>query len=161
MFISIPDEIFLEILKYLNNNRSVINFLKTFKYIKNLYYKYGYLKQINLDPLINNDPYNFALLSCKHSCSLNCIYIRGFTNPQHWILSWPKIVCLNSCTITDKIKSTSNSKTEILYINDIRSKKKIIIDWKSFPKLKEIYISSYNFNFDDMNKNLISCIIIK
>ena len=60
MFISIPDEIFLEILKYLNNNRSVINFLKTCKYIKNLYYKNGYLKQINLDPLINNDPYNFA-----------------------------------------------------------------------------------------------------
>jgi len=159
MFTSIPDELILQILEYLKSNKSVINFLKTCKYIKNLYYKNGYLKQINLEPLINSDPYNFALTCCKHNKTLNCIYIRGFHNPQHWISVWPKIVYLSSCTITDKIKGTHNNRTEVLHIMDIRSKKKIIIDWKSFPKLKKIHISSYNFNFNEMDNNLISCII--
>lgn len=154
MFISIPDEILLEILKYLNNNKSVISFLKTCRYVKNLYYKNGYLKQINLEPLINNDPYNFALTCCKHSNSLNCIYIRGIYNPQHWIFIWPKIVYITGCNITDIIKPPGKVNTEILYITDVRSSKNVNIDWNQFPKLKEVHIP-YNINIKGISKNCI------
>jgi len=155
MFNSIPDEILLEIIKYLKDNRSVINFLKTCKYIKNLLYKNGYLKQINLDPLINNDPYKFAISCCKHSTSLNCICVRGLNNPQHWIFIWPRIVYITSCFISDEIKPPKKVNTEIMYVVSIRSNKKVHIDWKQFPKLKELHIS-YNIDISGIPHSCIA-----
>ena len=152
----LPDDILLELLKYFNCNIHVINLLKTCKYIKNLYYKHGYIKNISIEPLINNDIYNFSIVSCKHHNTLNLVSIRGFNNPQHWIFIWPKNVFIIGCRITDKIKPSRMVKTEYLYLLDDRNhdkNKKIFIDWTKFPNLKEFHTSYLNFN-NDINNNV-------
>jgi len=152
-----PDELLL----YLNNylcNKDTINFLKTNSYIKNLFYKYGYLKSLVINSLYT-DVYNFAIQTAKHSRTLNYISINNVNNPQHWIFYWPKKVYIYYCNITDKIDPPCICNTEYLEIINhkfINNNKKLIINWNKFPKLKYLKIRINNLELKDLNKNIFT-----
>ena len=151
-----PDELLLELNKYLWN-KDIISFLKTNSYIKRLYYKYGYLKSLTINSL-NKDIYNFAIQTATHSKTLNYICINNFNNPQHWIFYWPKKVYIYYCNITDKIDPPKYCDTEYLEIINHKiinkNNKKIIINWKKFPKLKHIKIKTNNLDLTNLNKDI-------
>lgn len=156
MFNIFPEELFLELNKYLSN-KDIINFLKTNSYIKKLFYKYGYLKSLTINSL-NRDIYNFAILTAQHSRTLNYICINNFNNPQHWIFYWPKKVYIYYCNITDKIDPPSICDTEHLVIINHKiinkNNKKMIINWNKFPNLKYLKIKTNNLELNNLNNSI-------
>ena len=132
----IPFEILYEILSFTKNNKTSYNLLFTCKELKNILYKYGYLKFLSYN--VNIDPYNFSILTCKHERSLNQISIYNLNNPQHWIFYWPEKVFMNNCRIIDVIDPPAQVKTKYLTIINNRSGKELKINLKKFPNLIKI-----------------------
>lgn len=150
------DNLLLELNKYLWNN-DIINLIKSTKYIKLLYYKYGYLKSLSVGNL-NTDVYNFAIQTAIHSKTLLYICINNVNNPQNWIFYWPKRVYIYRCNITDKIDPPGDCETEYFEIvnHEInKNKKKIIFNFNKFSKLKYLKIRNCNLELKDINKNII------
>lgn len=122
--------------------KNKINLIKTCKYLKNLFYKIGYLKNINHSH--DDDPCKFSINFMKHNRSLNSVYIYYLKNPQYWMPgSWPKKVIINSY-ITDKIDPIISNTEELKIV----TKGILKINWKKFPKLKILYIDCDTINLD-------------
>lgn len=156
-FESIPDFVLFEIMKFIPDNKSSINFLKTCKYLKTLFYEHGYLKSLSYQPLLQNNMYRILTYSIKHKRTLNSISVAHFQNPQHWIFVWPKVMVFNCCTINEPIDPPSEVHTEVLYVLNDRSNT-VNINWYKFPNLKRLEFTDWNINFNNIKycKNLTS-----
>ena len=151
---TVPDDILIIIMNFIPTNKSSLNFLKTCKYIKDLFYKNSFVKHIKIGP--HDILYDFTLRCCKHKNTLNTISITNVRDPQHWIFIWPQTVFFNSCTTKDVLDPPVETNTEVLYILNDRSKL-ININWSKFPKLNRFVTTNWNFNFDSVkNINIIN-----
>jgi hypothetical protein len=163
------NENLIEVMYYLNNKDSC-NFISTCKQLKNFFYKFGYIKDISLKPLLKPNLYDFFLICAQNINTLRSIYVSNINNPHLWIPSkWPKIVRFYYCNITDKIDPPISHTQEILIIqheiiNNVRSEKQLNlkINWKKFPKLKKLTLKVFNVNIDEIkeNKNIEKNIIL-
>ena len=112
MNMNIPDEIFILISEFLNDKDMSI-YIRSCKYIKNLFYKNGFLKNLKYF----YDTKLFSYLYYKHNKTLNSIYVCYLNNANCYLShgSLPKIVNFYNCFIDFEINS-KNPKTEILKI---------------------------------------------
>lgn len=135
----VPDDILYIIMSFIRDNKTSINFISSCKYFKNLFYKYGYIKNLSFSR--PNDMFEIAILSSNHSKTLNCISAHNQLNPHNWFGTWPKCVLMNNCTISQKIEPAKLTETEYLYILNSRKYKDIKIDKTKFPRLKQLTIT--------------------
>lgn len=158
---NVPDPILLIIMTYIPDNYSSINFVKTCKYFKELFYKHGYIKNM-IYKNINESFFDFMIRCANHFRTVNSIVIYNTLNPQYLIGKWPKKVVLSNCANKHVINPTKETDTEILYILNDKSKH-IQVNWSKFPKLKYFEISDWNFNFEtiDICKKLTNTIVNK
>jgi len=160
-FNRIPDCILYIIMEYIPDNKGSLSMTLSCKYLKNLFYKYGYLKYITIGPLINN-LYNLSINSCQHIRTLNMISVTYSCNPHYWIFEWPKTVFFNYCTFKDKINPPSLTKTETLYI--LNTKNTITkVNWEKFKNLKRLELSDWNIDFEGIEvcKKLVNINVFK
>lgn len=136
---NVPDDILYIIMSFIKDNKTSVNFISSCKYFKNLFYRYGYIKNLSISA--HDDLFKFAILSSYHNKTLNCISIYNKFNPHMWFNNWPKIVFMNNCTIKEKIDPSKSTETEYLYILNSRIYKDIKINKNKFPKLKYIEIT--------------------
>jgi len=164
------DENLIEIMSYLNNKDSY-HFLRSCKYLKNFFYKNGFVKEIILNNLLKPTLYDFFIICSRNLKTINSIYVNNISNPHNWIpYKWPKIVRFYYCNITDKIDPPVSDTEEILIIQhefinyvsvDIK-KITLKINWKKFPNLKKVTLKVFNVDIEDIkdNKNINKNIIL-
>ena len=148
MINTLCDDLLVLIMNNLDNKDS-LNFVKTSKYMKNLFYKRGFLKTYD------HDDY-FSEIS-KHTNSLLSIHLKNLVNPHRFLyFTWPKsIKFTKSYVIVDNHIDPDKTKTEELYIalnySDILEE--LIINWEKFKNLKYLYLNIYDINdFTDIEK---------
>jgi hypothetical protein len=83
-----------------------------------------------------------------HNKTLKHVHISYMHNPQDFMNgTWPKSVLLNFCTIYRKLNPpiTNTQKLEIdqLYDHSLKN----MINWNKFPKLKILYLNSFDIDF--------------
>ena len=148
---NIPDSVLFIIMGYIPDNKGSLSLAISCDYFKNLFYKHGFLKYISIEPLINNNLYNLAILTSVHRRTLKTISIRNCFNPHMWIQEWPKVIFLNYCIITSTINPPNIANTELMYLLNINSDL-ITINWLKFPKLKRIELTNGNININGIEK---------
>ena len=141
----IPDYVLYIIMDYIPDNKGSISLYSCCSYFKNLFEKYGYLKELSNSPL-RNDAYTLAINSAKHKKTLNMISIFYTWDPQYCIFYWPKTVFFSYCTSRSVINPSVVTDTEVMYIYNDHNKN-IIVNWKKFPKLRQIKLTEFNVNF--------------
>ena len=155
MINTLCDDMLVLIMNNLDNKDS-LNFVKTCKYMKNLFYKRGFLKTYD------HDDYYFSEIS-KHTNSLLSIHLKNLVNPHCFLyFTWPKFIKFTKCyVIVDNHIDPDKTKTEELYIalnyyhlTEIdRKKEELIINWEKFQNLKYLYLNIYDIkDFTDIEK---------
>jgi hypothetical protein len=141
-----------KIMEYISDNKTSVNFISTCKYLKDIFYNYGYIKHIKTGNLSDMGKYDFFLMCIKHEKTIDLIEVTNLYNPLCWIPFWPRVVFFNYCTIIKEIKPSKKTKTKVLYLLNNRNNEKINIAWDMFPDLEYLKVDNFNFNMEDVNK---------
>lgn len=140
MNILIPNEIFILISDYLNDKDMLI-FVRSCKYIKNLFYKNGFLKNLNFN--YSFDPILFSSFFYNHNKTLKSINVSYLNCANYYLCgSYPKNVIFYNCIIDSEL-NPEHTRTELLKITYKFAGlplKKYKINWDKFLKLKILYL---------------------
>ena len=149
---TICDDLLINIMSFINDNRSSYSFANSCKYLQNLFSKNGYLKSLKVGGVINNNIYDFSIMYTKHYRTIKGIYVSHILDPHVWI---PGNLCRNvyflNCNFTSIIKPDKDNKIEELFITSHGSKK-IIIDFTNLNILKRLYIFCYDTELLNIEK---------
>ena len=141
---NICDDILVYISKFLFD-KDTLMFLLTSKYIKNLFYKRGYLKKICFNHIHN--PFIFSNCFIKHYNTLKNVRINGLTNPHYFMFGiWPNNIHFYNCFIDETLSPFLNTKTlelKILYNLDFKLTPNFNINWNKLY----LDLNSSNINF--------------
>ena len=147
------DELLILIMNNLDNKDS-LNFVKSCKYFKQLFYKNGFLKTFDYD-----SDYFYEI--SKHRNSLLSIHLKNLVNPHRFLyFTWPKCIKFTKCyIIVDNYIDPDKTLTEELYIalnyyhTRETEREKLLINWKKFQNLKYLYLNIYDINdFNEIEK---------
>ena len=141
---TICDDLLINIMSYISDNRSSYSFVNTCKYLQNLFSKSGYLKYLSVSGgVANNDLWNFSLMYIYHHRTIKTLSMSNIFDAHIWVQGpWCKSVYFYNCSFSSTVKPTSNSETEKLYLTSY-SQNKIIIDFENLKKLTVLYVECY------------------
>lgn len=138
-FDQFPEEIILEILSYIENDKDRLSFSCVNKYTRSIMKENScFRRKLEISPFTHFSDY---IKRCELSeNSLKQLTINRLPNPNVWIVSlnWPEIICIKDCTIGDqyffgpedsgnhKTKSILVSNTEKFTVKNLGSLEKII-----------------------------------
>lgn len=157
---SLCDDLLINIMLYLEDNYSSINYSLTCKYTNTLFSKKGFLKKLEVNN--NSDIMKIMYLISKHSNTLNLLTVRNVSNPHLFL---PKKCCKKVvfiyCSFSSSI-SLENSEVQVLEIIGLTNKqtKTIKINVGKFSKLKVLNITEYDyqikkFDLSNIPKNVV------
>ena len=122
----------------------------TCKNLKLILDDYGYLRKINYNTHTNF--MEFIEIYDKFSNSIRTLNVDSIIEPFILIPEWPKIVNFTNCVMGPSYIDPPTTSTEILSIAEHTRNSLLHINWKKFPKLRAIYIRTWDIVLDNLDK---------
>lgn len=145
-FIDLPLDIILYIWDCLTENKDSVNLLCTCSKMLKIGTANGYMKELSM---ANFSSIDFQIKSMLHKRTIQSYIVDDID----WIPRlWPEKVTIICCGKNKKIDPYDTTKTTELYIN-LRTdgKDSVSVNWKKFPMLKSLHISTFDINLDDLD----------
>jgi hypothetical protein len=123
--------------------------------------EYGFVTFINGD--LNTDMMTFMERFCRHSNTINSVFLSSLDNPHNWLPHYVEKLCFNHCAITSYVNPSPRSNSHVVkYLkltdyNRYRYKTTLRINWDCFPNLEELELYVYDVDLVGIEK----CIKLK
>lgn len=143
LFLNLPEEMIIYIWDFLETNKDSISLLKTCKALRKIAINNGYIKELSIQKF---SPIVFQVKSVEHFHTINSIIVDSV----NWLpRKWPVKVTFIQCEMNSEIDPPDKTKTTKLELK-LRTDRKdcLNINWKKFPNLEQLYISTYDINLE-------------
>ena len=147
MLLNLNADLQKEICYHIDNLLPIRTSCKTLKFLLD---NYGYLRKINYN--IHTDFMEFIGIYDKFSNSIRTLHIDSIIEPIMIVPEWPQVVNFNNCVMGKEYIDPQTTSTEILSILDHTRNSLLHINWKKFPKLRAVYIRTWDIILDDLDK---------
>ena len=147
MLLTLNSDLQREVLYHLD---SLFPLRITCRSLKLLLDDYGYLRKINYN--IHTDFMKFIELYDRFSKSIRVLTVDSIIEPIILLPELPKIVSFSNCVMGQAYIDPPTTATEILSIWDHTRNSLLHINWVKFPKLKALYIRTWDIVLENLDK---------
>ena len=140
-------DIIYEVINHMDN---LFSLRSTCKLLKLLLNEYGYLRKITYN--LHTNFMEFIEVYDKFSNSIRTLNVDSIIEPVLFLPEWPRIVTFTNCVMGKSYIDPPPTSTEILRITEYTRNSLLHINWKKFPKLKALYIRTWDIVLDNLDK---------
>ena len=155
LFEELPEDILLYIWSFLSKNKDSTTLTSVNKYFKQLGDKHGYIKSLSMGDWKDQPMLKCIDIFYKHEKTIQSLAYNKLNDPFVWLCEpLPKSVAFFDCTFSEGLNPPVSKTVCLNIIHDMEYKTKNLlkINWKSFPKLEMVIISTADMDISNLDE---------